>query len=99
MEQSVYIRSFGLNNVKQQRNFLTSFLSMILIAGMMMAVEVYLKEEDWRIIALSMSCSLLLMVVTAFKNPGEFPKIVTAVDSREGEGTNSRFHSGLKNQK
>ncbi len=99
MEQSIFIRSFGLENVKQKKNFWTSLLSMILIAGAMLGVELYLKEEDWRFIALSLSSSLVLMVATAFRNPGEYPKIVAWPDRREGEETSCRYRSDPKSRK
>ena len=99
MEQSIFIRSFGLDNVKQKKNFWMSFLSMTLVASSMLAVELFLKEENWQIIATALSSSLALMIVTAFRNPGEFPKIVTALDRREEEETSCRFRSGPKNRK
>lgn len=85
MEDYMFKRNFGLSNVKQPKNLALTF-SLILISTALFC-WIHLVESSTYYQRLNQSMAVLVclilwtitevkMMVAAFSNPGEFPKIV-----------------------
>lgn len=82
MDPPVYARSFSLASVKQQTHLLLTALLLVLTGGSFALIQwVALPHQaagdrNYGVTVALLLLTFLLMVLAAFKNPGEFPKIV-----------------------
>lgn len=86
MEQSLSSTSFTFRNVKQPKNFWTSFALILGTGGLFCFVQMVfdsftqaLGDSKAGYTFTFLASTIILMVISALMNPGEFPKIVAYI--------------------